>query len=51
MQKLETKFRHRLKRKCKFCGNNRGLIQKYALYICRKCFRERAEMLGFRKYM
>lgn len=51
MQKLETKFRHRLKRKCRICGNYRGLIRKYGLYICRKCFRERAESLGFRKYM
>lgn len=51
MQMLKTKLRHRGKRKCKICGNVRGLIQKYDLYICRKCFRERAEMLGFRKYV
>jgi len=51
MQKLETKFRHRMKRKCKMCGNCRGLIQKYGLYICRKCFRERAVELGFSQYM
>ncbi len=50
MQKLETKYKHRGKRKCRFCGNVRGLIRKYGLYVCRKCFRERANSLGFRKY-
>ncbi|MFH1056442.1 MAG: 30S ribosomal protein S14 [Candidatus Micrarchaeota archaeon] len=50
VQKLETKYRHRMKRKCQFCGNVRGLIQKYDLYVCRKCFREKALELGFRKY-
>lgn len=51
MQKLETKFKHRMRRKCRFCGNVRGLIKKYDMYACRKCFRERAESLGFKKYM
>lgn len=51
VQKLETRSRKRMKRKCRFCGNIRGLIRKYELYICRKCFRERAEELGFKKYM
>ncbi len=49
-QRIETKFKHRGNRKCKFCGNVRGLIRKYGLYICRKCFRERAVELGFKKY-
>ena len=38
------------KRKCKLCGSSRGLIRKYGLYICRKCFREVAEDIGFKKY-
>ncbi|HLC38443.1 MAG TPA: 30S ribosomal protein S14 [Candidatus Norongarragalinales archaeon] len=50
MQKLETKYKHRGKRRCSMCGNCRGLIQKYDLYICRKCFREHATELGFEKY-
>ena len=50
VQKLETKYKHRMLRKCRFCGNVRGLIQKYDLYMCRKCFRENAVELGFRKY-
>ncbi|MEM1688871.1 MAG: 30S ribosomal protein S14 [Candidatus Anstonellales archaeon] len=37
-------------RKCKICGTTRGLIRKYGMYICRRCFREHAEKLGFKKY-
>ncbi|MFH1257975.1 MAG: 30S ribosomal protein S14 [Candidatus Micrarchaeota archaeon] len=49
-QNIDLKFKHRGTRKCRICGNVRGLIQKYGLYICRKCFRENAEKLGFRKF-
>lgn len=31
------------------CGNNHGLIRKYGLMMCRRCFRERAEEIGFLK--
>lgn len=51
MIKLETRFKKRMKRKCRRCGNARGLIRKYDLYVCRKCFREMAEDLGFKKYL
>ena len=37
-------------RKCRICGTNRGLIRKYSLNICRRCFRECAEEMGFSKY-
>jgi len=37
-------------RKCKFCGSQRGLIRKYNIYICRRCFNDSAEELGFKKY-
>jgi small subunit ribosomal protein S29e len=38
-------------RKCKFCRNyDAGLIRKYNLNICRRCFREKGEDLGFRKF-
>ncbi len=50
MQKDESKYKMRGNRRCKFCGNVRGLIRKYGLYICRKCFREKASELGFKKY-
>lgn len=47
---LEDKFKGKGIRICKVCGNPRGLIRKYLLYICRRCFREIGEDLGFRKY-
>jgi len=37
-------------RRCRFCGNARGLIRRYYLNICRRCFREVGEEIGFRKY-
>lgn len=36
-------------RRCRICLNARGVIQKYALIMCRKCFRERANIIGFNK--
>lgn len=48
--KLETKYKKRINRRCRFCGGTKGLIRKYGLYVCRKCFRERAEEIGFKKY-
>ncbi len=34
-------------RACRVCNNTHGLIRKYSLMICRKCFRERAHLIGF----
>ena len=34
-------------RYCKVCRNTHGLIRKYHLDICRRCFRERANLIGF----
>jgi ribosomal protein S14 len=36
--------------KCLVCGTNRGVIHKYGLNICRRCFREDALSIGFKKY-
>ncbi|MCS4541579.1 MAG: 30S ribosomal protein S14 [Euryarchaeota archaeon] len=36
--------------KCWRCGTFTGLVRKYGLMICRKCFREAARELGFEKY-
>ena len=36
--------------RCRICLNGRGVIVKYDLTMCRKCFRERAELIGFNKY-
>lgn len=37
-------------RYCKRCGNYTAVIQKYNLLLCRQCFREVAEKIGFVKY-
>ena len=34
---------------CKRCGDYTAVIQKYELYLCRRCFREVANSLGFQK--
>ena len=36
---------------CKRCGDQTAVIQKYRLMLCRRCFREVAESLGFKKNM
>jgi small subunit ribosomal protein S14 len=46
----EYMFKGRGKRKCRFCGGANGLIRSYGLFICRRCFREIGERIGFRKY-
>jgi len=38
-------------KKCSRCGGLRGHIDKYGLNICRRCFREVAKDLGFKKNM
>ncbi|MEM3412165.1 MAG: 30S ribosomal protein S14 [archaeon] len=37
-------------RYCEYCHRTDGLIRKYGLQICRQCFKEKAEELGFKKY-
>ncbi|MFH0836285.1 MAG: 30S ribosomal protein S14 [Candidatus Micrarchaeota archaeon] len=51
MQSHDFKHKKRAGRKCRICQSSKGLIRKYGLYVCRKCFREVAEELGFKKYM
>ena len=48
-KRLMIAFKGRGKRICKLCGTARGSIRKYGLHICRRCFREVAESIGFRK--
>jgi small subunit ribosomal protein S29e len=36
-------------RHCRVCSCNQGLIRKYNLEICRRCFREYANDIGFKK--
>lgn len=37
-------------RSCRACFTYRGLIRKYDLMLCRRCFREYADKIGFNNY-
>lgn len=37
-------------KKCERCGRFNGHIKSYGLGLCRHCFREIAEEIGFKKY-
>jgi len=37
-------------RQCRLCGNRKGLIRKYGLNMCRQCFYDNSEALGWRTY-
>lgn len=37
-------------KKCVRCGNPRGHIGRYGLNLCRRCFREIAKSIGWKKY-
>ena len=49
LKKVKRKF-GKGARKCIRCGALRGIIRKYNLMYCRRCFREVAVELGFRKF-
>ncbi|TPX72804.1 hypothetical protein SpCBS45565_g00303 [Spizellomyces sp. 'palustris'] len=36
-------------RQCRVCAHQAGLIRKYNLNICRQCFREYSQDIGFIK--
>jgi small subunit ribosomal protein S14 len=38
------------KKKCEKCGRFGAHISAYGLNLCRHCFREMAEEIGFKKY-
>ncbi len=46
----EARFKGKGTRICTICGGSKGLIRKYGLNICRRCFREAGDSIGFRKY-
>jgi len=48
--KKERKF-GKGSRRCRRCGSHRGIVSKYGLMYCRRCIREVAKELGFKKYM
>lgn len=37
-------------RKCVRCGRTGAHIRRYGLHLCRQCFRENANELGFKQY-
>lgn len=38
------------KKKCRRCGRVRAHISKYGIHLCRQCFREIANDIGFKKF-
>jgi len=38
------------KRRCRICGTRQAVIRKYKLLVCRRCFKEIANSLGFQKF-
>jgi len=40
----------KLLRRCRICGSMKGYVSKYGLGLCRRCFRESASKIGFKKY-
>ncbi|MEK6849912.1 MAG: 30S ribosomal protein S14 [Nanoarchaeota archaeon] len=36
--------------KCRRCGQHRGHNSKYGLDLCRQCFKQIAQHIGFKKY-
>ena len=54
---IRSMFQPKKKRKhgrenyrCRKCGTTKGVIRKYGILLCRKCFREEAKDLGFVQY-
>ncbi|CAG5133888.1 unnamed protein product [Candidula unifasciata] len=36
-------------RSCRVCNNSHDLIRKYGFNICRRCFRQYSDDIGFKK--
>jgi len=36
--------------RCKMCRNHRAVIKKYNINLCRRCFKDNAERIGFTKF-
>lgn len=50
MVAYEYRLKGKGKRMCRLCGTSRGVIRSHNLYICRRCFREVAPKINFKKY-
>lgn len=49
-KKMLSRYKGKGIRKCRFCNSSVALIRKYGLYTCRRCFKEKASEIGFKKY-
>jgi ribosomal protein S14 len=49
-KELPKLMQNKKKRNCRVCGGHAGLIRKHNLYVCRRCFKDIALKLGFKKY-
>ena len=38
------------KRKCRVCNTRQAVIVKYGLFVCRRCFKDIAKKIGFKKF-
>lgn len=38
------------KSKCRMCNGQKGMIYKYNLRVCRRCFKDFAREIGFTKF-
>lgn len=47
--RVDTRKYGRGSRSCRACFTHRGIIRQFDLYLCRRCFREYALEIGFRK--
>jgi len=50
LKRMLSRYEGKGNRKCRFCKSSVGLIRKYGLNICRRCFRERAPDMDFKKF-
>ncbi len=46
----QRKKQYGRKEGCERCGRKRGIVRRYGLHLCRQCFRDTAESIGFKKY-
>ncbi|MCD6549673.1 30S ribosomal protein S14 [Candidatus Micrarchaeota archaeon] len=46
----ERKYKGKGEYRCRICGTTRSVITAHGLMICRRCFREVASKIGYRKY-
>ncbi|HLC79028.1 MAG TPA: 30S ribosomal protein S14 [archaeon] len=35
---------------CNMCKTHKGVMKRYNMHICRRCFKDNAQKMGFRKY-